>query len=237
MRQNMLTLYRDKTEIVVFSKSGEWKIEQFHYNGIFIEPKTSCRYLGIMIDNNLNFDIQLNKTLTKMANAIRSIYLVRHFLPLKARIGLFKSLVLSHLNFSAIFLQSLSVMSLQRVNRQINWGIKVCHLRKKFDSARDLLLKDKILPAEHFIKNVCLLNFLTSSHNIKRAVEKPKTPHSGFLKSTNWPKTPELSSTFQRISAIPNGVTGHWLEIFLGSGINCQLKSEKRKQKINLRKN
>ena len=103
MRQNMLTLNRDKTEIVVFSKNGESKIEQFHYNGILIEPKTSCRYLGIMIDNNLNFDIQLNKTLTKMANAIRSIYLVRHFLPLKARIVLFKSLVLSHLNFSAFF--------------------------------------------------------------------------------------------------------------------------------------
>ena len=86
MRQNMLTLNRDKTEIVAFSKNGESKIEQFHYNGIFIEPKTSCRYLGIMIDNNLNFDIQLNKTLTKMANAIRSFYLIRHFLPLKARI-------------------------------------------------------------------------------------------------------------------------------------------------------
>ena len=189
-----------------------------------------------MIDNNQNFDIQLNKTLTKMANAIRSIYLVRHFLPLKARIGLFKSLVLSHLNFSAVFFQSLSVKSLQRVNRQINWGIKVCHLRKKFDSARDLLLKAKILPAELFIKNVCLLK-LTSSHNIKRAVEKPKTPHSRFLKSTNWPITPELSSTFQRISANPNGVTDHWLEIFLGSGIICQLKSEKRKLNINFRKN
>ena len=114
MRQNMLALNRDKTEFVLFSKIDESKIEQFLYNGIFIEPKTSCRYLGIMIKSNRNFDIHLNKTLTKMANAIRSIYLVRHPLPLKARIGLFKSLVLSHLNFSAIF-QSLSVMSLQRV--------------------------------------------------------------------------------------------------------------------------
>ena len=43
MRQITLTLNRNKTEIVVFSKKGESKIEQFHYNGIFIEPKTSCR--------------------------------------------------------------------------------------------------------------------------------------------------------------------------------------------------
>ena len=89
--------------MVFESKNGESKIEQLHYNGNFIEPETSCRYLGKVIDNNLYFDIQLNKTLTKMANAIRSIYLVRHHLTLKARIGLFKSLVLSHLNFSGIF--------------------------------------------------------------------------------------------------------------------------------------
>ena len=74
---------------------------------------------------------------------------------------------------------------IQRVNRQINWGIKVCHLRKKFDSARDQLLKDKILPEEIFIKKVCLLKIFDLSHNIKRAVEKPKTPHSGFLKRAN----------------------------------------------------
>ena len=38
-RQNMLTLNRDQTEIVIFSKNDESKIEQLHYNGIFIEPK------------------------------------------------------------------------------------------------------------------------------------------------------------------------------------------------------
>ena len=52
----------------------------------------------------------------------------------------------------AIFLQSLSASSLQRINRQIKWGIKVCQLRKKIDSAKDLLIGDKILPAELFIK-------------------------------------------------------------------------------------
>ena len=120
-----------------------------------------------------------------MANAIMSIYLVRHLLPLKARIGLFKTLVLSHLNFSAIVFQTLLVMSLQRVNRQINWGIKVCNLCKKFDSARDILLKDKILPAKLFIKKFVFLNLFTSSHNIKKAVEKSKPPHSAFVESTN----------------------------------------------------
>ena len=65
-------------------------------------------------------------------------------------------------------------MSLQRVNRQINWGIKVCHLRKKFDSARDLLLKDKILPAEVFFKNFCLLKFFDLLSQYKESSRKTK---------------------------------------------------------------
>ena len=109
-----------------------------------------------MIDRNLQFHAQLNKMLAKMATAIRSIYLVRHQIPLKARIILFKSLVLSHLNFSAIFLQSLTSAGIQRINRQINWGVKVCYMRKKFDHSRDILLKEKLLPAELMITKISI---------------------------------------------------------------------------------
>ena len=65
-------------------------------------------------------------------------------------------------------------MSLQRVNRQKILGIKVCHLRKKFDSARDLLLKDKILPAELFIKNVFLLKFFYLLSQYKESSQETK---------------------------------------------------------------
>ena len=83
MRQNLLNINRDKTDMCFFfSKYGESKFEHLLYIGISIEPKTSCCFLGRMIDNNFNFDVQLNKTFAKTANAIRSTYLVRHLLPL-----------------------------------------------------------------------------------------------------------------------------------------------------------
>ena len=118
----MLTLKRDKTEILVSSKNGELKIEQLHYNGIFVEPKISC-YLGIIIDNNLKFDKQLNKTFKKMANAIRSIYL-KTSSTIKSKNQSFLNQFFVPSQFKCIFFQSLSVMSLQRFNRQINWGIR-----------------------------------------------------------------------------------------------------------------
>ena len=67
---------------------------------------------------------------------------------------LFKSLVLSHLTFSALFFQNLNFSAMQRINRQINWGIKVCYMRKKFERSTDLLVKSDILPAEFLISQL-----------------------------------------------------------------------------------
>ena len=79
---------------------------------------------------------------------------LRYQLTQKARLMLFKSLVLSHLTFSALFFQNLNFSAMQRINRQINWGIKVCYMRKKFERSTDLLDKSDILPAELLISQM-----------------------------------------------------------------------------------
>ena len=129
------------------------------YRGQEIKPQSHCRYLGIMIDSKLNFHVQLNKVLSNVATAIRSIYLIHYRLPLKARLMLFKSLVLSHLTFSTLFFQNLKFSAMQRINRQINWGIKVCYMRKKFERSTDLLVKSNTLPAELLISQMSVSKF------------------------------------------------------------------------------
>ena len=99
---NKLTLNTNKTDLIFFSSDNSDFRSIFYKNEVLTTQK-SCRYLGIQIYRNLSFGGQLNKTLKKMARAIRSIYLIRHQVPLNARILLLKSLVFSHLSFSAIF--------------------------------------------------------------------------------------------------------------------------------------
>ena len=103
-----------------------------------------------------------------MANAIRSLCLVRNQIPLKVRIDFFKSVVLSHLSFSGVFLQTLTAKNMNRVNRQINWGIKVCYFWQKFDHSIDLLVTDRILPAELFISKVSLMKPQTDTRHWER---------------------------------------------------------------------
>ena len=71
-----------------------------------------------------------------MAHAIRSIYLKRIKI-LNARILIQKSIMLSWLSYSAIFFK-MYMQNRKRINRQIDWGINVCLLRKKYDNTRDM---------------------------------------------------------------------------------------------------
>ena len=158
VEMNKLTLNTNKTEIFFFSRDNS-DLRSIFYKNEVVTTQKICRYLCIQIDRNLSFEEQLNKFLKKMAHAIRSIYHIRHQDPLKARILLLKSLVLSHLSFSAIFFQNLSEKNLKRPDLQINWGIRVCFLRKKYDKARDLLIQTKTLPAELIIAKISLIKF------------------------------------------------------------------------------
>ena len=164
LTENQLTLNADKTEMLFFTDHTNSDSE-ISFKGEVIKPAHACRYLGVQIDSNLTFENHLNTVLSKMANAIRSLYLVRNQIPLKVRIDVFKSVVLSHLSFSGVFLQTHTVKNINRINRQINWGIKVCYFRQKFDHSIDLLIKDRNLPAELFISKVSLMKLQT---NIKQ---------------------------------------------------------------------
>ena len=111
------------------------------FNSHSLKPTDEVRYLGVILDKELTYQKQLNNVISKMALAIRSIYLVRNQILLKARINLFRPLVLSHLEFSAIFFKSLPSYSIDRINKQIRWGIKVCFFRTKYDSSHKLILE------------------------------------------------------------------------------------------------
>ena len=102
VEMNKLTLNTNKTEFTFFSRDKS-DFRSIFYKNEVLTAQNNCRYLAIQIDRNLSFEEQLNKTFKKMAHAIRSKYLIRHQVPLNARILLLKSFVLLHLSFLAIF--------------------------------------------------------------------------------------------------------------------------------------
>ena len=75
------------------------------------------------------------------------------------------------------FSQNVPSYSIDRINKQINGGIKVCFLKTKYDTARDLLLENKVVPAELQITRVSLNLFL----NILQQTRNRSNKHFRFL--------------------------------------------------------
>ena len=148
LKENQLTLNADKIGLLYFSTRDELE-PKVTFNGNLLKSAESCRYLGIHLVSKLFSEAHLNVVLKKRW-PLFAHYLVRNHIPLEVRLQVFKSLALSQLTFSRVYLQTLSAKNIQ-INRQIKWGIKVCYLSSKFDLCRDILLQSHVLPAELII--------------------------------------------------------------------------------------
>ena len=157
--KNQLSLNVNKTEYMVFCKKrqnsqiGEQTIT---LNNIEIKESNQVKYLGIYFDSTLSFKNEIKHVLRKLAIAIRTTSAIALKLPPKHRVNLLETLVMSHLNYSAVLLTAISESMLGSLEKQLNWGIRVCFSRNKFSRVNDLKLKFDILPVKLRIEKCCV---------------------------------------------------------------------------------
>ena len=94
-----------------------------------------------------------------MALSIKTLYSINDMVPTKTKLTLLRSLVISHLHYPAILLSGINKSLLRTLEKQLNWGVKACFNRKKYDSSSDLKIKYKILPVEYLIRYRCVAYF------------------------------------------------------------------------------
>ena len=100
-----------------------------------------------------------------MACGIKTIYCVCDFLPTKTRLLLLNACVMSHLHHSSILLNGISRNLISTLEKQLNWGIKVCFNRYKMDSAHGLWLHYRILLVRHLLHLKAVLFFWNWKYN------------------------------------------------------------------------
>ncbi len=59
-------------------------------------------FLGLTMNENLNWKSHINKISNKVSKCIGILNKLKHFLPLKTKVPLYSSLILSHLNFAVL---------------------------------------------------------------------------------------------------------------------------------------
>ena len=152
-----------------------------------------------------------------MACGIKFLYSIRDYFPEKVRLLLLNALVISHLHYPAILLNGLTENLNTTLEKQLNWGIKACFNRTKYDRSSYLKIKHNILPIRCFLENKSLSYFWKWKNNLipafrdsqmetgkKRKQSRTETLYfnifcrSDFLRNSFFKKTVPLWNTLPK---------------------------------------
>ena len=110
-----------------------------------IECCESCKYLGVVSDNRLNFKHQINLLENKVAKAIGILSKLRYLLPSSRLLLLYHALVQPHTLYALPLWGSSFPSYLNKMQRLQNKGMRVIVKAKFRDSVTPLYYKLKIL--------------------------------------------------------------------------------------------
>ena len=150
--KNSLLNNATKTEIMTISrrKNKETIEVNITENGKpgKLKPKSSVKVLGIHLDDQLNWNKQVNEVNKKARYASRNLQRTFHILPFKQRLTLYNSLVASHFNYGDLVWGGLSTKNRNKLQRTQNSVIKNMLGMKIRDSTDEALTKANLLSLE-----------------------------------------------------------------------------------------
>ena len=98
---NHLFINTSKTNYIVFTQKPSIARHNFEIklNNIPIDRVHQTKFLGIIIDSNLNWRHHISHIKNKISKVIGILYRIRNKIPLKLRITLYNTLILPHLTY------------------------------------------------------------------------------------------------------------------------------------------
>ena len=111
-----------------------------------LEPQKSIKVLGAYLDEELNWNEQVQHVRKKATNSIRNLNRVNHLLPLKHRKLLYNSLVASHYNYVDTVWSGCGKRNEKRLQLTQNFAARSMLGLRKHSSATDALKELNFLP-------------------------------------------------------------------------------------------
>ena len=107
---NKLTVNLTKTKFVIFGSKQRLKNTLSNNSeenvtitlGSKLERVFHAKFLGLILDENLSWNFQINLICRKIAKSIGILYRARHFLNLETLINLYYSFIYSHISYGAL---------------------------------------------------------------------------------------------------------------------------------------
>ena len=110
-QSHQLNLNANKTEFIIFSKKSKNQERSYELNvsNHKVSHIKTIKYLGILLDENLTYQVEDKNIPKKMAYGIKTLCSIRDLFPEKIRILLLNALVVSQLQYSSVLLNGITL--------------------------------------------------------------------------------------------------------------------------------
>ena len=100
---NRLTINVNKTQVINFSNMFyDYSLNPVKIGHDSLDIVTSCRYLGVQIDNKLTFNDHIKLVTGKISKSTGILYKIKHLLPLKVRLDYYYAFIYPYLSYCVI---------------------------------------------------------------------------------------------------------------------------------------
>ena len=194
----------EKTKLMTFGSPKMIKNLQ-PYEIVFqetpIQPVTSYKYLGMTLDNQLNYKLHVKKIISNVSSKLKQFRRMRSFLDTRAAVLVYKSMLLPLLEYGDIFLSATTAENRKKLQVLQNKGLRCALNKDAYVDSEELhdeakLSKLKIRRDQH------LLNFMYDwAQNPKRLKIRSKgsvktRSHNKKLIYLKKPKTMKFKNSF-----------------------------------------
>ena len=151
-KKNSLMSNPTKTEVIIFTPTKSNKIPTIscseHGKKFDLNVSKNLKILGVHIDSNMKWDLQITKLRSKTMGIVRHLHRINKLLPLKSKLKLYDSLVASHFNYADVVWSGCNQASKKKLQTVQNFALKSILGMRKSESATQALEKLKYLNLE-----------------------------------------------------------------------------------------
>ena len=144
LNRNKLTLNVKKTKSVCFKKRKKVKIESPIMNREKVEILSYFKYLGILIDEKLDFKEHINWLAAKLNQFTSVFYKLRKILSQKQMIKAYNNYVKPVVQYGVLVYGTSSFSSITKIDQMVKRLIKIISFKTKYESIRDFREKNRM---------------------------------------------------------------------------------------------
>ena len=175
---NKLTINCKKTKYCVYGMRKIVKRSKnvdiiLSLNNVPLERVCSYKYLGFILDGHLNFNKHINSMVSTVSHKLYLLSRIRRYLNDTACILIFKTMVLSILEYGNIIYSGTSLNNLDKLDKLFYRGLRICDSNNNNRNKNQLCQDCRISPLENR-REVQLMLFMHKQTQNLELLKKPK---------------------------------------------------------------